>query len=223
MLLRTLSIASILTLAWSMPGVAAQCDNEIVRVFAPTSELVSRVCTVVERAETRLESCALRQSRALVIRVSDSPNQFELMGHFGTKNNEIGLLSPNDLAAVLSSNSAYREIDMEQLFDSIVVHELAHAFFANTPCGIETCLAGHEYISFALQFWSLEEQSREAIISALPTSSVVGIEWFTDERLTESPEVFAANAWLHFSQPGFGCGFIKAIVAGDAVFPSEDE
>ena len=219
MSLRSLSLSLILTLAWSVPGIAAQCDGENVVVIAPNSELVARVCAVVERARARLESCELRQSRPLVIRVSDSPDQFELMGHFGTKKNEIGLLSPSDLATVLKSNSAYREIETERLFDSIVVHELAHAIFTNTPCGMETCLAGHEYISFALQFWSLEAHDREA----LPSSSVVGMEWFTDERLTETPEVFAANAWLHFSQPGFGCGFIRAIVAGDAVFPSEHE
>ena len=145
------------------------------------------------------------------------------MGDFGRKKNEIGLLPPSDLVTVLNSESAYREIEADRLFDSIVVHELAHAFFSNTPCGLETCLAGHEYISFALQFWSLEAHDRYAIIEALPSSSLVGLEWFTNERLMEAPEVFAANAWLHFSQPGFGCTFVSKIVAGDAVFPSEHE
>ena len=223
MLLRSLGVFLILTTAWSNSGIAKQCNGEQISVVAPTTELVTRVCAVVERARTKFESCDLRQSRALVIRVSDRPDQFALMGHFGTKTNEIGLLSPTDLATVLNSKSAYRKIDTGRLFDSIVVHELAHAFFTNTPCGMETCLAGHEYISFALQFWSLMPQDREAIIEALPSSSMVGTEWFTDERLLQAPEVFAANAWLHFSQPDFGCGFIRSIVAGDVVFPSEHE
>ena len=81
----------------------------------------------------------------------------------------------------------------------------------------------HEYIAFAMQLQSLSRRDRQALIDGLLSSSPVELSWFTDEQLHETPELFAANAWRHFSQPGFGCAFIKTIVAGETVFPSETE
>ena len=193
------------------------------QVIATDVALAKRVCAVVERAAPVFERCGLGQSRPVVIRIANEPTEMQLMGHYGFESNEIRLQAPKNLAQVLDDSSAYLKIAPEQLFESIVVHELTHAYFHNTRCGMETCLAGHEYIAYAMQFQTLSTQDRNALIDALPASIPVELEWFTDERLNETPELFAANAWRHFSRPGMGCAFVRDIVAGDAVFPSEFE
>ena len=195
----------------------------MVQVAASDTALAKQVCAVVERTLPALDECGLRQSRPLVIRIEDDPSDQKFLGHYGIRSGEIRILAPDQFAEVLDADSAYLKIAPEHLLDSVVVHELTHALFMNTLCGSETCLAGHEYVAYAMQIELLSTQDRQTLIGALPKPSPLELTWFTDERSIETPEQFAANAWRHFSQPGFGCAFVRAVVAGDSVFPSELE
>ena len=121
------------------------------------------------------------------------------------------------------SDSAYRAIPTDHLFDSLIVHEMAHAFFGNTKCGLETCRAGHEYIAYAMQLSSLPERSRALFLAEFPSRGNVDLNKLSDFYLDLMPESFAADAWRHFSEAAHGCSFIGDVVSGQVTFSSEFE
>lgn len=197
-----------------------QCDDPLVEIIASEELLAGRLCAVVERTKLQLERCHLAQVTPVVIRVTNDPHPTGLMGHFSMMGNRIELLPPGGIDKVLDAQSAYRKIPAEEFFDSIIVHELTHALFLETNCGLETCLAGHEYIAYAMQLDALSSESRKAFLEALPAEVPVDLAWFSSDRLHETPEVFAAGAWRHFAQPDKGCAFVGALLSGESTFPS---
>jgi len=207
----------------SAAQTASSCDTPLVRIMAPSAALEERVCRVIQRAQPLLANCGLTVNDPLEVQIMDDPKPSGLMGYYSMSHGRIMVQSPRNLSEMLPPDSAYQYVPNIEYFDSIVVHELAHALFLSTPCGQETCLAGHEYLAYALQLQSMSSVARNSILNALPAEEPIDLTWFTDSRLRETPEVFAANAWRHFSQDGYGCNFISRIVSGEAVFPSEFE
>ncbi len=200
-----------------------RCDDFDIRVIAPDTELEDQICAAVLRGKSLLESCHLVQIHPLVIRVRREGAQSGLLAHFNPQKDQIVLPPPRALAENLAKESAYRVIPTDHLYDSFVVHELAHAFFAKTKCGLETCRAGHEYIAYAMQLDSLPEKSRALFLAEVPSQGNVDFDKFSDFYHDLMPESFAVDAWRHFSEPGHGCEFIGDILSGEVSFSSDYE
>ena len=218
-----ISLFIVLCCGFATAEQTQQCSEFDIQVIAPDAELVDRTCAAALRAKSFLQGCHLVQSRPLVIRVRRDGPHSGLLAHFSLRNDEIVLPTPRFLVDILAKDSGYRAIPSEHLFNSFVVHEMAHAFFGRTRCGLETCRAGHEYIAYALQLESLPEEQRTLFLAEFPSRGNVEIGIFNDFYHDLMPERFAVDAWRHFSQPGFGCSFINDILLGQVTFPSEAE
>lgn len=200
-----------------------ECVDSGIRVVASDAALADRICKTVSREKPKLESCHLSPGQPLEILVRDGSAVSGYLAHFNPKKGQILVLAPEQLTEHLAGDSPFRAIPLTHLFESIIAHELTHAFFAMSICGQETCLAGHEYLAFAMQIESLPTRSRELLLETHPATGPIELSWFNDTRLRETPDVFALNAWRHFSQVGNGCNFVEGLVLGEIVFPSEFE
>jgi len=202
---------------------AISCNDRLVRVWASESQLAQNVCDVVERAKPQLVRCHLLLGNALNVQIRDDASLAGLIAHYSKTYDRIVIRSPGNLTEMLPVDSAYRAIPVMHFFESIVFHELAQALFLETSGGRETSLAGHEYIAYAMQFESMPATARDLLLDTIPPSGPFELAWFTEARLHETPEVFAVNAWRHFSQESHGCDFVTKIVLGKVVFPSDLE
>ena len=201
----------------------AVCAHPAITVAAQDASLVAEVCAVVDRTLPRLAACGLDPHHPVRIAVSDSAAIPGLMAHYGIRSDQIVVRSPGRLTTVLGADSLYRLLPVRDLFDSILAHELTHAFFVETPCGQSTCIAAHEYIASAMQLDALPPASRDLLLNAHAPGRPPVLEDFTDAALKGDPETFAIDAWRHFRQPGNGCAFLRALVDGTAEFPSPTE
>lgn len=204
-------------------GQHTECAESGLRVVASDAALADQICRIVSSVKPKLQGCHLVQGQPLEIVVRDGSTDSAYLAHYSPKKGQIFLFAPEHLTDRLADDSAFRALPLAHLFESIIVHELTHAFFARTICGQETCLAGHEYVAFAMQLESLPTRSRELLLDAHPAIATIELGWFDDTRLRETPDVFAVNAWRHFSQAKNGCNFLAGLLSGEIVFPSELE
>lgn len=204
-------------------GQGKSCDGSDIRVIAPTAEIETQVCNVVARAIPRLERCHLVQNQPLTIRVQHEAVLRGFLAHYSLQKKEILLPAPDLLTEHLSPDSAYRVLPTDQLFASFIVHEITHAFFVETECGLETCRAGHEYIAYAMQLDFMPDDSRALLLAQFPTQDIVDFGKFSDFYHDLMPEEFGVDAWRHFAASGNGCDLIGEIMSGTVVFSPEYE
>lgn len=171
---------------------------------SPDATLNEHICRVAETGPEQLEACGLPIRAPLVILAVPeiAHGDVSCLGAYDCDRLELRLVTPAALDAALAPDSVLRDIPREALFDSLVVHELAHAALAQQPCAAPPCLAEHEYVAYAMQMQALAPEHR-----AIVTDAARGLDRVTEERLNEfiavaAPDTFAAWAWTHFSRPG---------------------
>ena len=126
-------------------------------------------------------------------------------------------MTQNSFAQVVSNQGPFAAIPIDHYYDSILIHELAHAAYGDRNCPFSTCPVNNEFIAYAMQVRSLSDEDR-AIFEAWG-----GIEQSESRRylsaamLAMSPERFAAAAWWHLSLQDAPCEYIGAIVSGDVL------
>jgi hypothetical protein len=143
----------------------------------------------------------------------------DCIGRYDCTTDEIRLLHPEVLRLPLSGETALARIPPDELFDSLVMHEIAHAFFAQTAVeGAAVPIANQEYVASAMQMASLTESSRDAFLAAHPGPSTVRQAELNTLIAVAAPTLFAAKAWRHFAEDGHGCAFVGRLIRGEVSF-----
>jgi len=205
----------------ALPLIGAQaetitCDGNTVSVTAPNSARAQSVCATVATALTKLNQCDLTLSQPLTITVlNDLPGVSDTcFGYYVCDENRISVRSPQGIAEVAWLSTLYQTIDPEIVFDSIVVHEVAHAAFEQTACEEALCLANHEYVAYVMQMWSFPSSVRHALVERFGQEEPVEPIRLNELIAVLAPEKFAALAWQHFNEPENGCDFVTDLVTG---------
>ncbi len=198
-------------------AAARACDTPLVTVDTPDRELHERVCDVVASALPMLERCQLELTNSITINFSDGlgyPNQLCLgLYHHGDR--RIELLNPDAFEDAHVKSALWTSIPVAEHFNSIVVHELTHAHVGQVAPAEPPCRADWEYVAYAMQIESLRASTRDAFIAGAGAAPPVTIEEVNSITLVFSPPLFAAKAWLHFSDPENGCDFVGKIIRGE--------
>lgn len=204
-------------------AVELACEDTLIEVIAEDAALAARICQAISRARANLENCGLTQTHQVSVIVDPEPPFPGLLGHFLPASNEIHVMDMAQLDAALHPDSIYRLIPFHELLESIAIHEVTHSVFFRTPCGRDSCLPIHEYVASVMQIQSLPDLSRQVLSAAARVPNELQFEDFTQTFWNRSPELFAMSAWVHFSRPGRGCGFIRDLLAGEVPISSEFE
>jgi hypothetical protein len=194
----------------------AICEGGKVSVTAPDHAIAQSVCNSVETALSLLDQCDLQLSEPVTISVFDDLPNFDhnCFGFYRCEDNQISLISPSTISEVSAQSDLYLGFDPQVVFDSIVVHEVAHAAFSHSACQESACLANQEYVAYAVQMWSMPLPVRDEIIARFGQDKPVEPVRLNDLVAAMAPEKFAALAWQHFNEPGHGCDFIQGLATG---------
>lgn len=201
-------------------------DAPEISVTAASQVLATEGCEAARRAVDLLHSCGMRQVAPIVLRITEGqiggdPGCF---GEFNGETDGILLLSPGRLSAALPQDHALGAVPTERLFASIITHELAHAFLYQMRGGAAATIAEDEYVAYAMQYLSLSNDDREAILQAMPGQvEVVSRDMLNEMFLALAPEIFGSWAWRHFQKQEDGCAFIREIIAEEVDFSTGDD
>lgn len=129
----------------------------------------------------------------------------------------VEVLSPPQLRARGAPGGAFAHLSVGAYFQSLVVHEMAHAATDGMPCPFARCVAAVEYIAYTFQVMSLGSDARTAFEQAADITDPVMIDELDPIVLLTAPDVYAQRVWAHFSQRDDPCGYIARLVSGEVV------
>lgn len=194
-----------------------KCTSEKITVIADEEIIAQRVCSVISRASTQLEACHLGQLPAVEITVVKQMPVLHsnCFGIYDCDNQQIKILDPAYISLDADPDNAFLELAPDMLFDSVIVHELTHAYTSQSASNTSLSLAASEYIAYAMQLEFLPAIERQKVLDAHEFLEPVEPEGLNGFILMTAPSVFAAKAWRHFNYAENGCGFVLDIIDGE--------
>lgn len=198
---------------------AYRCPSADLQVFAVDPDLARHICDVEEQAAPALAACGMPDRSPLDIYVVQRIEAVgpHCQGTYVCATDEIAVVAPDQLATLEVLSDIYRSMQVADLFDSLVVHEITHARLTKALQGEELSVASHEYIAYAMQFASLPDSVRQSLAAGRSTEPV------DRSRINEltlffgGPDAFAPLVWRHFQAEGNGCGFVKSLIDGSTI------
>jgi hypothetical protein len=218
---RQIIAALVLSIGSSATAEEVSCPG--IDVMVSGADDTDALCTLVEQSIEDMSRCDLHQSAPISIHILTAPidGNPTCLGLFHCKTNEILLRTPQSLSAALGPEHPLGILSKDRLFDSLVVHELAHALLYQSRGDTAKTRAEDEYIAYAMQYAFLNDRERAALLAQFETSTF-GFEFLNDITYGFSPNLFGAFAWQHYSQPGNGCAFVRKIIDQDIDFQIHD-
>ena len=221
--MRTL-IASAFALGWLTVPVSAEtflCEGTNVSVHPHQSAYADMTCEAVKRAEAVFDQCNLPPfSDPIRIEfVSELEPGCVALYHCGE--HWIEVLEPPLMDTRRSSEGAFAFLAIEDYFQSVIVHELAHTTFDDVPCPFEACITANEYVAYAMQVMSLTPGAQTEFAANSELDRRVSRDELSLILLFMAPGRFAQKAWAHLSQRDDPCAFVGHIMDGTALLDRE--
>ncbi len=207
--------------AVTVAAAGAACRAVAVDVTGATAQERDIICTAAGKATGLLRQCGLEARERLsvaVTRRADGSCDEMAFGTFHLTDNTIRIASAADCAHVPAS-SPYAALGPAGLYESIVVHEVAHAVFWQALAGRQVSQTAHEYVAYAIQLQAMDAAARDQLMAMQRPGVTSDLTAFNDKLLGMAPDAYAALAFRHFTSPGHGCAILKGIVSGTFVFP----
>ena len=204
-------------LVLALPVAAeTRCEGTPVSIAAPPLH-AERLCTAVQAALPNLAACGLALETPVSITLTDRlPGDCLGLYHCGEQ--RIELLAPDALSETRHADGVFAGLSDDHFFDSVVMHELAHAAHDAQPCPSGLCLATSEYLAYNFQIMGLAAEDRARVEAALDMQSPVSHDAVNKVILLFAPNAFAARAWAHLNQRDDPCDYLRHVAAGDFTF-----
>ena len=218
--LRTLAL--VLTCGATVPATAAErlCDNGVVTVSAEDDTLFPAMCTASDRALTLFEQCELDPPEPVKVSLSGLLDQ-TCLGLFHCGEAQIEVLPPDAIEARRSKIGILKALPTDRLFESVIVHEIAHAAMDNTPCPYENCVASSEYFAYSVQMMDLTDAERALVFPEnggdTPLERVKHDE-INAMILYMAPDLFIEKVWRHITAKDDVCVQLHGVQDGTVVF-----
>ena len=201
------------------------CDLTNFTVEAETTAEAQAVCQLVSDALPQLQDCHMPVKLPVKIRVSDELRGVgpRCLGYYQCESSEIYVRSAEGMVQSIDPEGAYRQIETDVFFESIVVHEIAHALFQQNACVSAACADNHEYVAHAMQMAWLPEEARALIVQEYPQDPPIDPMLLNGFIAAMAPDRYAALVWQHFSEPENGCNFVQRLLIGETtlqIFPN---
>ena len=205
-------------LASPVTAETVTCEDSVVSVNGPQLELVVSTCEAVKRAEALFAHCNVPLlSNPVEINIVEVVEP-GCVAQFHCGEGTIDVLALSQMREKRDANGAFGFLPIEEFYESVIVHELAHAAFDKVPCPLETCLATNEYVAYAMQVKSLSPTARSSFTANSTFDRRITIGEINATLLLIAPDVFKRKVWAHLSQQDDRCGFIGEISSGAVFF-----
>lgn len=189
---------------------------------APDLALHNSVCAIASDSAGRLEGCGLTLARPLLIEIVGTVEHpfADCLAAFDCDLDRIRVTDPARFPERIPAAEPYADLPPEVLLRALLTHELAHAMVEHSTPERSIAPVDHEYIAAAMELDALPPDWRQHLLDRAgidtPRAGLINIWIYRLE-----PRRFAANAWVHFSQPANGCALVARIVDGAFSFAEE--
>lgn len=204
------------------PTDAQQCPATRVEVSGASSVEYRAACAAADTALQLLGRCNLVLKRPLRVAVEsevDHPHpQIGLVfGVFDPIREQIRIARPASISA-LAGGTPFAALSIDDLYESIIVHEIVHGVMHQHQRRPVTSQALYEYLAYALQIESMPPAARNRFLEALAPATYAHELLFNDLLLFMNPHFFAASAYKHFSAALDRCAILQSLLEGEATF-----
>lgn len=204
----------VIALSHAAPAETISCGHMGVSVTFEQSEHAELVCEAVEQADILFRQCnispALHPVRIDI--VDDLQSGCVAIYHCGEYS--IQIVSPPLMQDRREADGAFIDLNIEEYFKSVVVHELTHAANDDLPCPFEDCVATDEYVAYAMQIMSLDPQDQLRFEERSGINKQISSDELSPIMLFMAPDLFAQKAWAHLSQRDDACDYISNLNEG---------
>ncbi len=228
--------SAICALRFSLPGIvlllalgsgeakepACALSGDSIRAEDPA--LAERACSVLEELRERLGDCELAALDGVTFRMVEGlpPERGDPLAAYDAGSDLILLMPPEAVERALTARSAYRGLPPDALYDSLIAHELAHAYVARVAPRNAQYPMAQEYVSYVLQMDAMPAGVRQMLLERFPRSVPVEASELNLFVAQAAPVRFGVKAWRHFTQPEGGCETLQRVLRGEPVFPRAD-
>jgi len=201
---------------------ARACGTAGISVSAETEDDATLACSVAAEADARLRGLGLEIDQPVLIEVTEHLDAAPgtCVALYSTEERKVQVLPVDCLEAQPGRASAFPKMRPELLFQSLIIHELAHAYMDQASEGQFLPRVAYEYFAYAVQLDALPESDRSRILAKAAVAPPVDFEQINDAVLSMSPLRFAALSWLHFRQEGGDVDLVQRILEGKLLFNS---
>ncbi len=202
--------------------VAQECATEGIAVSAETLDDTARACGAAAMADRHLRRLGLTLLAPVRIEVTE---EFDVapgicVALYSTAERKLQVLPVDCLDDQPGRARAFPEIPAGLLFESLILHELTHAYLDQAATPLFLPRLAHEYLAYAVQLDALPEQDRRRILAKAAISNPVRLSELNEAMLNLSPLRFAAMAWIHFTREGGDAELVQRILNGGMSFHS---
>jgi hypothetical protein len=203
-------------------SVLVDCTTEGISVSAANLSEAASACEAAATADARLRALDLEIREDVRIEVTEQMDVAPgtCVALFSTETRTLQVLPVNCLDGQPGRSNAFPEMDPEVLFESLIAHELAHAYLEQSAEGRQVPRIAHEYLAYAVQLDLLPRNDRMRIIEKASIQEPVELSDINEAILNLSPLKFAAMSWSHFSENGGNAALVQRIVEGTLAFNS---
>ncbi len=103
------------------------------------------------------------------------------------------------------------------LYRSLAAHEVAHALASCGRPGGRRTIQATEYVAYVTMFATMHDGRRARALANLPGQGFSDASRITPVFYMFDPARFGAEAYRHYLRPTNGAGFLRAVLAGEAL------
>ena len=203
-----------------------KCSNEDVTVYTERQSEIVFACSAIDKTYAFLRTAGLIKHVSVDLHiVSELPkhNRSDLcLGHYKKTENGIYILSYNTCRCRIIENGFWNLNFSRDLYNSFIVHEIAHAI-AGAHFEVEShSIAAEEYIPYTTQIALMPEGLRQELLTKITNEGFKNEEEITSLFHDLSPSVFAVKAYRHFRRKENGSNFYQKILKGKCKLNGEE-
>ncbi len=178
----------------------------------------SLVCDGAAKARAFFSSLGVGLKRRIRLRLHGAEIQGRRshLGSYDAERDQVDLLTL-ERAKMLTADDALFGLQMDEpLYESLVVHEVAHAIAGQRFGFRPVPLVSQEYIAYVAQFSTMDPATRSRILQNYSAMPFAGLDEMSSTYYALDPSRFGVKAWLHYQSLGDPDGFILDLLAGAA-------
>jgi hypothetical protein len=217
-------VGSFFVAGWLTAPVVAEtlvCGRSNISVQSQKPAFADLTCQAAMRAQAVFNQCDMA--------IFSDPIRIELVQKlkpgcvavYHCNEGWIEVLEPPHMETRRSAEGAIAFLEIDDYFQSVIVHELAHTMFDDAKCPFGACIVADEYVAYTMQIMSLTLGAQTEFAENSELNRRVSRDELSSMLLFMAPNRFAQKAWAHLSQRDDPCAFLGKIMDGTVLLDRE--
>jgi hypothetical protein len=184
----------------------------------------SLICDAADETRAFFRAHGIDIKRSIHVRASDRQADPVLphIGAYTLASKTVRLIGLAQAGHQVPENTLFGLPLNATLYQSVVVHELAHAVANQHFADSRPSLVAQEYIAYAAQLSTMEPATRQRILTSNKLPPYKSIDEMSSIYYAMNPNGFGIKAYLHFVSLDDPGRFLRRLLAGD-IQPADSE